>query len=196
MLFESWADLWHVGVAAALVYPALIVVLRASGKRTLGKMNAFDLVVTVAFGSTLATVLLSRGVTVAAGVVALVLLVSLQAIATWVSIHSARARDVLKSAPTLLFRDGEMLTEAMRSQRVTNGEVLQAIRSHGIGEPVGRGSGCSRTRRQLQRHPVVPGRRAHHPAPRRRLRRHVGVSARTGDPDGSRTYPLVSSWTT
>jgi uncharacterized membrane protein YcaP (DUF421 family) len=39
-----------------------VLLLRVSGKRTLSKLNAFDLVVTVALGSTLATVLLSKGV--------------------------------------------------------------------------------------------------------------------------------------
>jgi uncharacterized membrane protein YcaP (DUF421 family) len=41
--------------------------LRVSGKRTLAKMNAFDLVVTVALGSTLATILLSADVSLAEG---------------------------------------------------------------------------------------------------------------------------------
>jgi hypothetical protein len=54
----------------ALGYVALILLLRLSGKRTLAKMNAFDLVVTVALGSTLATLLLSSRVTLLEGVTA------------------------------------------------------------------------------------------------------------------------------
>jgi uncharacterized membrane protein YcaP (DUF421 family) len=50
-----------------------------SGKRTLSKLDAFDLIVTVALGSTLATVLLSRDVALAEGIVAFALLVGLQA---------------------------------------------------------------------------------------------------------------------
>jgi hypothetical protein len=46
--------------ALTAAYIALVIMLRVSGKRTLSKMNAFDLVVTVALGSTLATVLLDR----------------------------------------------------------------------------------------------------------------------------------------
>ena len=41
--------------------------LRLSGKRTLGKMNAFDLVVTFALGSTLATVILGKAVPLSRG---------------------------------------------------------------------------------------------------------------------------------
>ena len=62
MFFHSWWDLLQIVVVGTLAYGALILLLRISGKRTLAKMNAFDLVVTVALGSTLATVLLSSEV--------------------------------------------------------------------------------------------------------------------------------------
>jgi hypothetical protein len=62
MLFRSWSDVGRVLAMSLLVYPTLVLVLRVSGKRTLAKMNAFDLVVTVALGSTLATILLSADV--------------------------------------------------------------------------------------------------------------------------------------
>ncbi|GIF01184.1 hypothetical protein [Paractinoplanes rishiriensis] len=62
MLLQNPSDLWRVVVVGVLIYPALIAVLRWSGKRNLAKMNAFDLIVTVALGSTLATILLSRDV--------------------------------------------------------------------------------------------------------------------------------------
>lgn len=133
MLFDTWSDVWRVAVVGALIYPTLIVVLRASGKRTLAKMNAFDLVVTVALGSTLASILLSRDVAIAEGVTAIVALVVLQFAATWLSTRFRPIRHVLKSQPTLLLRDGRFLGDAMRSQRVTEDEIRQAVRSQGIG---------------------------------------------------------------
>jgi uncharacterized membrane protein YcaP (DUF421 family) len=133
MFLQSWSDLVRVAVVGIMVYPGLIVVLRLSGKRTLAKMNAFDLVVTVALGSTLATILLSRDVSLAEGMAALVLLVVLQLAATWLTVRSRRIRAVLKSEPTLLVRDGQLLEHALRAQRITDGEVRQAVRSQGIG---------------------------------------------------------------
>jgi len=62
MLFDSWTGLGRVLLVGVLAYSALVLTLRVSGKRTLTKLNAFDLVVTVALGSTLATVLLSKDV--------------------------------------------------------------------------------------------------------------------------------------
>ncbi|MEH1127164.1 DUF421 domain-containing protein [Micromonospora sp. CPCC 206061] len=134
MLFQSWSDLARVVIVGALVYPALIAVLRLSGKRTLAKMNAFDLVVTVALGSTLATILLSADVSLVEGVAALVLLVLLQFAATWLSVRFGGFRTTIKSTPTLLLRDGQLRPGALRAQRVTEGEVRQAVRSQGIGD--------------------------------------------------------------
>jgi uncharacterized membrane protein YcaP (DUF421 family) len=51
-LFDDWTGVARVLVFAPLAYAALVAVLRISGKRTLAKMSAFDLVVTVALGST------------------------------------------------------------------------------------------------------------------------------------------------
>lgn len=78
MFFDGWAGLGRVLLVGPLACFGLIVILRISGKRTLSKFNAFDLVVTVALGSTLATVLLSKDVALAEGIVALGLLASLQ----------------------------------------------------------------------------------------------------------------------
>jgi uncharacterized membrane protein YcaP (DUF421 family) len=70
MFFDSWTGLGRVLVVGTLAYFALVLTLRVSGKRTLSKLNAFDLVVTVALGSTLATVLLSKDVALAEGLLA------------------------------------------------------------------------------------------------------------------------------
>lgn len=71
MFFEGWDSLVATTITGVSAYVALVAILRLSGKRTLAKMNAFDLVVTVALGSTLSTVFVSRQVPLADGVLAL-----------------------------------------------------------------------------------------------------------------------------
>jgi uncharacterized membrane protein YcaP (DUF421 family) len=132
MLFDSWAGLGRVLLVGTLAYVALVAILRISGKRTLTKLNAFDLVVTVALGSTLATVLLSKSVALAEGVLAMVLLVFLQFLITWLSVRSPGFRDLVKSEPTLIMHQGEFLDGAMRAQRMTRDEVMAALRSNGV----------------------------------------------------------------
>lgn len=134
MLFDSWSGLARVLIVGTAAYAALIVFLRISGKRTLSKMNAFDLVVTVALGSTLATVLLSRSVPLAEGVLALALLICLQYVLTWGSVRSRRVRGLIKSEPALLVRNGICLEDAMRKERITREEIEAALRDSGVAE--------------------------------------------------------------
>lgn len=130
MFFDSWTGLLRVLVVGTSAYAALVLLLRVSGKRTLAKLNAFDFVITVALGSTLATVVLSSSVALVEGVTALALLVALQYVVAWASVRSPRVERLVKSEPTLLYRDG-FLKDAMRRQRVTVDEVEQAARGQG-----------------------------------------------------------------
>ena len=96
MFFDSWFGLLRVLVVGTLAYLALVVLLRTFGKRTLAKLNAFDLVVTVALGSTLATVLLSKSVALMEGLLAFVLLAGLQYVVAWLSVRSQGFSDLVK----------------------------------------------------------------------------------------------------
>nr|WP_243859281.1 YetF domain-containing protein [Amycolatopsis arida] len=96
-------------------------------------MNAFDLVVTVALGSTLATILLSADVALAEGLLALALLVAAQYVVAWSAVRLRAVRQAVRSRPTLLVWHGRMREQTLQQQRVSRAEVLQAIRSQGLG---------------------------------------------------------------
>ena len=130
-LFQGWPGIGRTVAVGVMAYVALIVLLRLSGKRTLSKLNAFDLVVTVAFGSTLATVLLNKNVALAEGVTALALLIGLQFAVTWTSMRWPLFRRAIRAEPTLLLRRGEPLPKAMRRERITEDELASAIRDRG-----------------------------------------------------------------
>ena len=133
MWFDSWSDVWRVFLVGTTAYAALVVVLRTTGKRTLAKLNAFDLVVTVAFGSTLATILLNSDVAWTEGAAALALLAVLQYLVATLTSRLPAARPVVTAEPTLVLRDGELLGEPLRAQRLSESEVRQAIRASGNG---------------------------------------------------------------
>ena len=135
MLFDSWTGLGRVLLVGTLAYVALVLLLRISGKRTLSKLNAFDLVVTVALGSTLATVLLSKSVALAEGMLALGLLILLQYAIAWLSVRSPGFQTLIKAEPTLLLHRGGFLEGAMRAERITREEILAALRASGAPEP-------------------------------------------------------------
>ena len=131
--FDGWLGVLRTLVVGALAYGALVLFLRVSGNRTLSKMNAFDLVVTVALGSTLATVLLSKDVPLVEGMLGFLLLIALQFVVTWSSVRSGSFRRLIRAEPALLLQQGRMLDDALRVQRVTEAEVRAAIRAAGVG---------------------------------------------------------------
>ncbi len=131
MFFNGWIGLGRVLVVGICAYAGLVLILRISGKRTLSKMNAFDFVVTVALGSTLATVFLSKDVALAEGLFALGLLVGLQWLVAWLAVRSAAWRKLIKSEPRLLALRGEINQNALRSERISEEEVYSALRSAG-----------------------------------------------------------------
>ncbi len=147
MFFNGWFPLLRVLVVGARAYAALVCLLRFSGSRTLSKLNAFDLVVTVALGSTLATVLLSKDVALAEGALGMVLLVALQFVVAWLSVRSPTVGELVKSEPRMLFFRGEFLRDAMRKREASRrGEIVAAVREQGWRRwPTWRRS-CSRRR--------------------------------------------------
>lgn len=132
ILFDGWAVLARTVLVGALAYIALVTILRVSGRRTLSTMNAFDWVVTVALGSTLATILLNRKVALAEGVLALGLLVALQYAMTWSSVRVRWFQRLVTGEPMLLLYKGVAITTRLRAARVTDQELRAAIRAAGL----------------------------------------------------------------
>ena len=132
IFYNNWQSLVRILIIGVLAYASLIILLRVSGKRTLTKMNAFDFVVTVALGSTLASVLLSKDVTLSDGILAFSVLIFLQYVVTWLSVRSKSFSNFIKSEPRLLFFQGEFLQKAMRSERITENELIAVARKNGI----------------------------------------------------------------
>jgi hypothetical protein len=132
IFFDNWAVLIRTAVIGTLAYVSLITLLRLSGKRTLSKMNAFDFVVTVALGSTLATILLNKDVALAEGVLAFALLIGMQFAVTWSSVRARWVRRLTTGEPALLLYQGAFLPIALRWARVTEDEVRAAVRAGGL----------------------------------------------------------------
>ncbi|MEO3389038.1 YetF domain-containing protein [Mesorhizobium sp. CAU 1741] len=131
MFFQNWEGIVRTVIVGLLAYVVLVIFLRISGKRTLAKLNAFDLVVTVALGSTLSAILLQESIALAEGAVALALLIAAQFAVTYTSVRSSTFADIVRSEPALLAKDGRYCEATMRRERITKNEALSAIRSSG-----------------------------------------------------------------
>jgi uncharacterized membrane protein YcaP (DUF421 family) len=132
IFFNSWDALIRTLIVASCAYPTLVILLRVAGKRTLSQWNAFDLVVTVALGSSFASAILSNDVALAQGVLGFLMLVGLQYAVTWSSVRIACVRRFVKSDPAVLLSGGRFNEDSMRRERVTDSEIRAALRARGI----------------------------------------------------------------
>lgn len=132
IFFDSWESIIRSVVITILAYGGMILILRISGKRTLSKMNAYDFVVTVALGSSMASVALNKNVTLADGLLVFALFVSLQFLITKLSMKSNKVRQLVTNQPTLLLYKGQPLKPFLEKERITIDELYVAARQKGF----------------------------------------------------------------
>src|SRR5690554_2759440 len=107
-LFDT-SGLGSILITGPLAYVAVIVLIRGFGKRSLSELNAFDLIVTVALGSLLASIVLDDSVSLLEGLVAMVILLVGQFVITFLSTRSRTVIRLVRSNPTLLYSRGAFL---------------------------------------------------------------------------------------
>lgn len=131
IIFGQSTDYIRMLIIGPLSYIFLILFIRVAGKRTLSKMNAFDLIITVSLGSTFATVILNNSITLFQGMTALLLLILLQYLVTFTSVRSKTVSRLIKSEPALLYYEGKFLEKNMKKERVVKDEMDQFLRIEG-----------------------------------------------------------------
>ena len=131
MFFAGWEPLVRILFVGVPTYLLVLAMLHFGGKHSLAKTNAYGLVVTVALGSALASAVLTEQVTLVDGVFAIGMLLGLQYTMSTIISRWHGAGNALTQRPTLLVRHGRLLRDVMRRERVTESEVLAAVRKHG-----------------------------------------------------------------
>ncbi len=131
LFFESWENVLRIVICSAIGYLTLFLFIRISGKRTLSKFSAFDFVVTVSLGSTLSWMILAQ-VPIIDGSVALIVIILLQYFFAILSQKSNIFEKIVNSSPTLLYYDGKFLHQKLKSEVITEDEILSEVRKNGI----------------------------------------------------------------
>ncbi len=130
--FNSFDRLQDILLSGTAIYLAIIILVRISGKRTTSQMNNFDWIITVALGGLVASGILLKDVSVSDALFAACWLVFLQWVMTSVVIRSDLIADLVKARPTLLVDNGEYLQTNMRKERISEGEIMAALRENGL----------------------------------------------------------------
>jgi uncharacterized membrane protein YcaP (DUF421 family) len=116
----------------AVVFVVLIIGLRVLGKRELGQMTIYDLVLLVIVGNAVQNAMVGSDTTLVGGIVAVGVLLVLNRLLTIISGRSRRLARVLVGEPVLLVSDGHFLEGHLRRHGITHDQVFAALREHGV----------------------------------------------------------------
>lgn len=132
IFFDSWESLLRSLIVTIMGYVLMVFTLRVFGKRSLSKMNAFDFVITVSLGSTLASLALNKQVALADGALVILLLIGMQFLVTWCSVRFDWVKDIITNKPTMLGHNGQLFRDVMKKERINEDEIWVAARKKGI----------------------------------------------------------------
>jgi len=121
-------------LSSVAVFFLIWVVVRAVGKRELSEMAPFDFVILVVMGDLIAEGVIAEDTSVTGALVAVSTFGLLTVVISWLSWRMPRRRALFEGVPTLLIRDGEIIEEAMRIERLNIEDLLVAARQQGIGD--------------------------------------------------------------
>lgn len=115
-------------VRACIVYLFLLLVFRIAGKRTLSEASSFDLVLLLIISETTQQAMVDNDHSLTNAALLILTLVGIDIAFSFLKLSVPAAEAWLDGLPVVLVRDGEVLTERMRRERVDEGDVLEAAR--------------------------------------------------------------------
>jgi uncharacterized membrane protein YcaP (DUF421 family) len=117
---------------AAVVYVFVSLVLRALGKRELGELTAFELVLLFVIGDLVQQSITDNDTSVTAAVLAISTIALLIVVQSYVVFRWKRTRPVLEGEPVVLVHQGRLVEPVIRRERMTVDEIREAARKQGI----------------------------------------------------------------
>lgn len=121
-----------IAAKTAVIYVFLIAGLRLLGKRELGQMSLYDLVLIIILGNAVQNAMINNDNTLGGGVVAAVVLLGLNRALNAVLVRSKRLERTLVGEPVLIVHNGQVLADRMARQGITKEQLDAALREHGI----------------------------------------------------------------
>ncbi len=132
IFYDGTDGIVRILLSAPIMYLAIILFIRLAGKRSTSQMNNFDWIVTVALGSITGSGIILKSVTVSEALFATAILLATQWLLTSGILRFDWMAHLAKAEPRLLVHRGQYVHSAMRAERVTETEVMSAIRARGL----------------------------------------------------------------
>lgn len=124
-----------IAAKTAVIYLFLIGGLRLLGKRELGQMNIYDLVMIVVLGNAVQNAMIDNDNTLMGGIISAVTLLIMNRAFNLLMVRSPKLERVMVGEPVMILNDGQFLQSNMEREGVTRDQVLAALREHGLDRP-------------------------------------------------------------
>lgn len=128
-LGQPW---WEFALRAVLVYGFLLVILRLTGKRQVGQLSPFDLVLLLILSNAVQNSMNGGDNTVAAGFILAGTLVGLNSLVSWLTYRSKKVQRFVEGNPLVLVHNGKAVQSVLESEEVTQHELMAALRAAGL----------------------------------------------------------------
>lgn len=119
-------------ISTVVIYLALMLYTRLAGLRSFSKMSSFDFAVTIAIGSTVASVILTREPPLLLGLVGLGLLYALQMTVAILRYRWGALRTIVDNSPLLLMHGDRFITPNMRKAKITRADLMAKLREANV----------------------------------------------------------------
>src|SRR5918995_1889200 len=117
---------------ATVIFLALYILVRLMGKRELGQMTPFELIVLVVIGDLIQQGVTQNDFSLTAAIIAISTIAFWALVMSWASYLWPRAERLLEGEPRVIVRDGEVLEGNLRRDRLTRSEIESEMRLAGI----------------------------------------------------------------
>lgn len=117
---------------AAIIYAFVLLVIRLAGKRTLAELSTFDLVVLLIMSEAIQPALVADDTRITSAMLIVLTFVGIDALLGFIKFKSHKASELLDDVPTVLVRDGVTDQDALKRERLSEDDIMEAAR-HRLG---------------------------------------------------------------
>lgn len=121
-------------VRTVILYAVLIVGLRLTGKRQIGQLEPIELVLTMLISDLAAVPMQDFGIPLVNGLIPIAALLAMSTMLSCLNLRSVRFRALVCGEPAIVIREGRLCQDVMRRNRLTPDEVMEELRSQGVGD--------------------------------------------------------------
>lgn len=123
---------WEFIVRASIVYAALLVMVRLTGKRTVGQFTPFDLIVVMLLAEAVSGSVNAQDSSLVGGLIAAVTLVALDVLISIATSRSRKLDALVEGSAVVIGRDGVIYKDVLKRERVAESDVEKSLRESDV----------------------------------------------------------------